>query len=129
MYTSIKHIAQSISARFLIVEEAPITYLLIDSRRLVFPATTLFFSLKTAHQNGHDFIADLVQRGVKNFVVENDFDDSRFPTCNFIFVDNVYTALQKIAQLHRALYNYPVIGVTGSNGKTIVKEWLAQLLA
>ena len=129
MYTSIKHIAQSISARFLIVEEAPITYLLIDSRRLVFPATTLFFSLKTAHQNGHDFIADLVQRGVKNFVVENDFDDSRFPTCNFIFVDNVYTALQKIAQLHRALYNYPVIGITGSNGKTIVKEWLAQLLA
>ena len=129
MPITIKHIAKSISARFLIVEEAPIAYLLIDSRRLVFPETTLFFSLKTAHQNGHDFIADLVQRGVKNFVVENDFDASRFPACNFIFVDNVYTALQKIAQLHRALYNYPVIGITGSNGKTIVKEWLAQLLA
>jgi alanine racemase len=127
--TTIKHIAQSISARFLIVEEAPIAYLLIDSRRLVFPETTLFFSLKTAHQNGHDYVADLVQRGVKNFVVENDFDSSRFPTCNFVFVENVYTALQKIAQLHRALYNYPVIGITGSNGKTIVKEWLAQLLA
>lgn len=129
MSTTIKHIAKSIAARFIIVEEAPIAYLLIDSRRLVFPETTLFFSLKTAHQNGHDFVADLVQRGVKNFVVENDFDTSRFPTCNFIFVDNVYTALQKIAQLHRALYNYPVIGITGSNGKTIVKEWLAQLLA
>jgi alanine racemase len=71
----------------------------------------------------------LVQRGVKNFVVENDFDASGFLSCNFIYVDNVYAALQKIAQVHRALFNYPVIGITGSNGKTIVKEWLAQLLA
>ena len=129
MPTTIQHIAQSISARFRIVEEASISYLLIDSRRLVFPQTTLFFSLKTTHQNGHDYIEDLVQRGVKNFVVENDFDASAFPSCNFIFVDNVYAALQKIAQVHRALFNYPVIGITGSNGKTIVKEWLAQLLA
>lgn len=129
MPTTIQHIAQSISARFRIVDEASISYLLIDSRRLVFPQTTLFFSLKTTHQNGHDYIEDLVQRGVKNFVVENDFDASAFPSCNFIFVDNVYAALQKIAQVHRALFNYPVIGITGSNGKTIVKEWLAQLLA
>ena len=129
MPTTIQHIAQSISARFRIVEEASISYLLIDSRRLVFPQTTLFFSLKTAHQNGHNYIGDLVQRGVKNFVVENDFDASGFPSCNFIYVDNVYAALQKIAQVHRALFNYPVIGITGSNGKTIVKEWLAQLLA
>jgi UDP-N-acetylmuramyl pentapeptide synthase len=84
--------------------------------------------LKTAHQNGHDYIEDLVQRGVKNFVVEANFDVSKFPTANFIFVDNVYQALQKIAKQHRALFNYPVIGITGSNGKTIVKEWLAQLL-
>ena len=129
MYTTIKHIAQSISARFIITNETPIAYLLNDSRRLVFPETTLFFSLKTAHQNGHNYIGDLEQRGVKNFVVENDFDAIKFPTCNFIFVDNVYTALQNIAKVHRALFNYPVIGITGSNGKTIVKEWLAQLLA
>lgn len=129
MPTTIKHIAQSISARFIIVEESSIIYLLTDSRRLIYPASTLFFSLKTVHQNGHDFIDDLVQRGVKNFIVENDFDASKFPNSNFIFVDNVFKALQKIAQVHRALFNYPVIGITGSNGKTIVKEWLAQLLA
>lgn len=127
--TTLQHIALSIDARFVLVKDAPIAYLLIDSRRLVFPETSLFFSLQTAHQNGHDFIADLVQRGVKNFVVESHFDSSPFPQCNFIVVDNVYKALQQIAQQHRSLFNYPVIGITGSNGKTIVKEWLAQLLA
>ena len=129
MQNAIKHIAQSIAARFVLVNESVIEHLLIDSRRLIFPETSLFFCLKTAHQNGHDYIADLVQRGVKNFVVDTNFDSSKFPTANFIFVDNVYQALQKIAKQHRALYHYPVIGIAGSNGKTIVKEWLAQLLA
>ena len=129
MNTTLQHIAHSIDARLVLVQDAPIAYLLIDSRRLVFPETSLFFSLQTAHQNGHDFIADLVQRGVKNFVVESHFDSSPFPQCNFIVVDNVYKALQQIAQQHRSLFNYPVIGITGSNGKTIVKEWLGQLLA
>jgi len=128
LQNTIKHIAQSIASRFVIIEESTIEHLLIDSRRLIFPETSLFFSLKTAHQNGHDYIEDLVQRGVKNFVVEANFDVTKFPTVNFIFVDNVYQALQKIAKQHRALFNYPVIGITGSNGKTIVKEWLAQLL-
>ena len=129
MHTTIKNIAHRISARLVLVEDLEIVHLLIDSRRLVFPTTSLFFSLKTAHQNGHDFIADLVQRGAKNFVVESDFDIAPFPYCNFIIVDNVYKALQQIAQQHRSLFNYPVIGITGSNGKTIVKEWLAQMLA
>jgi len=128
LHHTIKNIAHRISARLVLVEELEIVHLLIDSRRLVFPTTSLFFSLKTAHQNGHDFIADLVQRGAKNFVVESDFDIVPFPHCNFILVDNVYKALQQIAQHHRSLFNYPVIGITGSNGKTIVKEWLAQLL-
>ena len=128
MYTTIKHIAHSISAHLVLVQDSEIAYLLIDSRRLVFPETSLFFSLKTAHQNGHDFIADLVQRGVRNFVVESNFDSTAFPQCNFILVDNVYKALQDVAKQHRSLFNYPVIGITGSNGKTIVKEWLAQLL-
>ncbi len=128
MHNTIKHIAHSISAHLVLVQDAEIAYLLIDSRRLVFPETSLFFSLKTAHQNGHDFIADLVKRGVRNFVVESNFDSTAFSQCNFILVDNVYKALQDIAQQHRSLFNYPVIGITGSNGKTIVKEWLSQLL-
>ena len=129
MQNTVKHIAQNIAARFVLVKASTIEHLLIDSRRLIFPETSLFFSLKTAHQNGHDYIADLVQRGVNNFVVDTNFDASKFPTANFIFVDNVYQALQKIAKQHRALYAYPVIGITGSNGKTMVKEWLSQLLA
>ena len=128
MHNTIKHIAHSISAHLVLVQDAEIAYLLIDSRRFVFPETSLFFSLKTAHQNGHDFIADLVKRGVRNFVVESNFDSTAFSQCNFILVDNVYKALQDIAQQHRSLFNYPVIGITGSNGKTIVKEWLSQLL-
>jgi alanine racemase len=129
LQNNIKHIAQGIAARFVQVNNSNIEHLLIDSRRLIFPATSLFFSLKTAHQNGHDYIADLAQRGVKNFVVDANFDTAKFPTANFIVVDNVYQALQSIAKLHRAIYHYPVIGITGSNGKTIVKEWLSQLLA
>jgi len=129
LQNTVKHIAQNIAARFVLVKASTIEHLLIDSRRLIFPETSLFFSLKTAHQNGHDYIADLVQRGVNNFVVDTNFDASKFPTANFIFVDNVYQALQKIAKQHRALYAYPVIGITGSNGKTMVKEWLSQLLA
>ena len=81
MHTTIKNIAHRISARLVLVEDLEIVHLLIDSRRLVFPTTSLFFSLKTAHQNGHDFIADLVQRGAKNFVVESDFDIAPFPYC------------------------------------------------
>ena len=108
--------------------EATILHLLIDSRKLVFPNTSLFFSIKTEKRDGHDFISDLYRRGVRNFVVSELIPVDQFPGAQFLQVKNVVYALQQIASNHRIQFHYPVIGITGSNGKTIVKEWLFHLL-
>jgi alanine racemase len=108
--------------------EAVIENLLIDSRRLILPATTLFFGLKSDRRNGGEFIADLYAKDLRNFVVETGFDTANFPGANFIKVDSPLAALQKLAAFHRQNFKIPVIGITGSNGKTIVKEWLYHLL-
>lgn len=126
---TIQHIAQSIAVTTRFEKEAEIAHLLIDSRRLIFPSTTLFFAIQTAQNDGHQFIPELIQRGVYNFVVKKGFDALQFPGINFLKVDDVLEALQAIVAQHRAQYHYPVIGITGSNGKTIVKEWLFQLLS
>lgn len=109
-------------------ETAEIQQLLTDSRKLQQPLQTLFFAIAGGRLDGHHYIADLIERGVRNFVVTQEDVVEKFPTVNFIVVKNAVIALQKIAGFHRAKFNYPVIGITGSNGKTIVKEWLYQLL-
>ena len=103
--------------------------LLIDSRQLLSPAQTLFFALVTARNDGHRYIGELYEKDVRAFVVNRPQDQEAFPEAAFIVVDDTLKALQKLAAYHRAQYNIPVIGITGSNGKTIVKEWLAQLLS
>ena len=128
MPTSIENIASIVATQSKLVKQASIAYLLMDSRKLTFPASTLFFAITTANQDGHVYIKELVQKGVYNFVVHTHFDRSSYSQINFIVVSDVVEALQKIAAAHRAEFDYPVIGITGSNGKTIVKEWLAQLL-
>lgn len=105
-----------------------ISYLLIDSRKLVFPNTTLFFAIKTGTGDGHVFIDDLYHAGVRCFVVAHVPDLQHYPEAIFFEVDNVVKALQQLARQHRSQFQYPVIGITGSNGKTIVKEWLNHLL-
>ena len=105
-----------------------IDYLLIDSRRLVFPAATLFFALHSPRRSGEAFIEELYAAGVKSFVVTKGFDHSTYPEANFLFVDDPLRALQQLAAFHRKQFQIPVVGITGSNGKTIVKEWLYQLL-
>jgi alanine racemase len=102
--------------------------LLTDSRRLVFPDTTLFFALYGSRREGHAFITDLYLRGVRNFVVYQTMHLEDYPEANFILVKNSLQALQSLAIFHRQQFDLPVIGITGSNGKTIVKEWLNQLL-
>lgn len=102
--------------------------ILFDSRHLVFPANTLFFAFKSKRQDGHSFIGELYQQGVKNFIITNRINIHSFPAANFILVENTIRALQKLAVFHRKKFNLPVIGITGSNGKTIIKEWLFQLL-
>jgi alanine racemase len=126
--TSIENIARIVATQSKLGKPANIAYLLMDSRKLTFPGSTLFFAITTTNQDGHVYIKELVQKGVYNFVVHTHFDTSSYSQINFIVVSDVVEALQKIAAAHRTEFDYPVIGITGSNGKTIVKEWLAQLL-
>lgn len=102
--------------------------LLIDSRNLTQASHTIFFAINTKFNNGHRFIEELFQKGVTQFVVEPNFNTHLYPEASFIVVENTVNALQNLSRFHRQLFNIPVIGITGSNGKTIVKEWLLQLL-
>lgn len=126
---TIRHIASVVSGSFLqFHQDDLIEQLLTDSRRLVFPDSTLFFALYGSRREGHAFISDLYLRGVRNFVVYQTMLVEDYPEANFILVKNSLRALQSLAIFHRQQFDLPVIGITGSNGKTIVKEWLNQLL-
>ena len=107
---------------------SPISYLLIDSRKLVFPSATLFFAIATSTGNGHFYLEDLYKRGVRSFVVSVVPDLDSYPDACFYKVENVVHAMQLLAMNHRMKFHFPVVGITGSNGKTIVKEWLNHLL-
>ncbi|MEO7175261.1 MAG: Mur ligase domain-containing protein, partial [Saprospiraceae bacterium] len=109
-------------------QDFPIENLITDSRQFFFPIKSLFFALPGQSRDGHSFLTDLYKHGVRNFVVQEDKTLPELPGANIIAVASVIDALQKIAAYHRRQYQYPVIGISGSNGKTIVKEWLAQLL-
>lgn len=109
-------------------QEDAIDHLLLDSRKIFSPATALFFALKGPRRDGHQFIAELYEKGVRNFLISEKINTSNFPGANFILTDDTLVALQQLATHHRQQFNIPVIGITGSNGKTIVKEWLYQLL-
>ncbi|MNK20819.1 Alanine racemase [compost metagenome] len=113
---------------FLFDKEVMIKNLVIDSRTLVNAPNALFFCIK-AQRDGHQFIASAYQNGIRSFVVSEDVDQSAYPESNWIKVDDVLLALQRLAAYHRSTHQLEVIGVTGSNGKTIVKEWLYQLLS
>lgn len=126
---SIQHIASIIQAKAVVHDDATIEHLLVDSRKIVFPATSLFFALVSDRRDGHDFIKEVFDRGIKSFVVYKDFDAAQFTNANFLFVEDTLDALQQLAAHHRQQFSIPVIGITGSNGKTIVKEWLYQLLS
>jgi alanine racemase len=107
-----------------------IEFLLTDSRKLIYPEKSLFFALNTGRKDGHLFIQELYDKGVRNFVVRKDFAATAIDA-NYLLVDDVLKALQLLAAFHHTNFkanNIPVIGITGSNGKTIVKEWLYQLL-
>jgi len=102
-----------------------IEHLLLDSRRLIFPATSLFFALKGPRRTGDQFAKELYKRGVRNFVLEQ---ETSLPGANQVIVKDTLTALQRLVAEHRRRFPIPVIGITGSNGKTTIKEWLNQLL-
>lgn len=103
--------------------------LLFDSRLLISPENTLFFSLKSNRNNGNKYIDELYGKGVRSFVVDNVVSESSIVDAAFIIVDDTLKALQKLAANCRDNYDIPIVGITGSNGKTIVKEWLYQILS
>ena len=128
MKYSIEKVTTLIGARRIGETDAQIGWLLTDSRSLCFPEETLFFALRSARNDGHRYIADLYRRGVRNFVVEAKGYDDFLPGANFLIVPSPLAALQRLAERHRDEFDVPIIGITGSNGKTMVKEWLYQLL-
>lgn len=129
MEYAMKDVARIIGAKTTTLQDSGISILLTDSRRLSFPEQTLFFALTTKTNDGHRYIADLYKLRVRNFVVSRMLPEFESMTdANFLLVKDVLKALQKLAIYHRKRFQIPVIGITGSNGKTVVKEFLYQLL-
>jgi alanine racemase len=129
MNYSIKEIAGIIKASFDITYDSTIAHLLTDSRTISFPETTIFFAIKTKTNDGHKYIEDLYKVGVRNFVVSAKHNEyKKMEDANFLVVKNALKALQHLVAYHRKQFSIPVVGITGSNGKTVVKELLYQLM-
>ncbi len=112
------------------VEDVHIENIITDSRKILFPEQSLFFAINGPNRSGASFIADLYQKNVRNFIVDKSFNISelkQFPSANFLQHENVLQALQLFAEFHRTQFSLKTIGITGSNGKTIIKDWLSQL--
>src|SRR5690606_2080802 len=109
-------------------ENVVIKDLIFDSRKISNPGQSLFFALK-GKKDGHHFIQEAYQAGVRNFVVDRQSPLQLPPGGRYLAVDNVQMALQTLAGYHRRQFRIPVIAITGSNGKTVMKEWLHQLLS
>lgn len=126
---SIQQISSILSAKIVGETSTEIKHLLIDSRQLIDPSLTLFIALKSKRNDGHQYIPQLINKGVQVFLVN--YIPENLPNSKnicFIVVDDTLNALQLLAKNHREKFQIPIVGITGSNGKTIVKEWLYQLL-
>ena len=126
---NIQTICEIVAGKFIIQHtEAVIEHLVYDSRRIQQPSASIFFALKTEHNDGHRFISEAYKKGIRNFIVSEEPEAGTINHSNVIFVADTLEALQKLATYHRQQFSIPVIGITGSNGKTMIKEWLFQLL-
>ncbi|MCX6257106.1 MAG: bifunctional UDP-N-acetylmuramoyl-tripeptide:D-alanyl-D-alanine ligase/alanine racemase [Bacteroidia bacterium] len=126
---SITEISEILHSEVVNKSTSRIRYLLTDSRSIISASESLFFALIGARHNGHKFIRELYDQQVRNFVVSVLPDDLEYyKDASFIKVPDTLKALQHLASWHRKKFSFPVIGITGSNGKTIIKEWLFQLL-
>ena len=128
---SLNQIAKITNSTFIGVTDYKPSLFLTDSRALQNAANTVFIAIKTNRNNGHNYIHELIKKGVTSFLIdENEFDYKTVTNKNvsFIVTKNTLQSLQILAAYHRSQFNIPVIGITGSNGKTVVKEWLYQLL-
>ena len=128
MLYSIQTICSVVHGRFITqCDDDNIENLVYDSRRIQQPSASLFFALKTKHNDGHNYLPGVYKKGARNFIVSKQ-PSIELNGCNVILVEDTLLALQQLAGFHRKHFSIPVIGITGSNGKTIVKEWLHHLL-
>jgi alanine racemase len=111
-----------------LIDDQDIRSFLTDSRKSIQP-DSCFVAIAGARHDGHEYVRALYTSGVRMFIVEKELDWKEFPEASFFLTRSSLDALQQIAAYHRSQFKYPVIGITGSNGKTIVKEWIYQLLA
>ena len=119
--------AQSLGAS---ASEVLISEIVFDTRKISVPENAMFVALKGEFRNGHDFIAQAYNKGIRVFLVESAYqiEISQYPDACFLVVESSLKSLQTLAEQHRKQYSFPVVGITGSNGKTVVKEWLYELL-
>ncbi|MDO5035760.1 MAG: bifunctional UDP-N-acetylmuramoyl-tripeptide:D-alanyl-D-alanine ligase/alanine racemase [Porphyromonas sp.] len=120
-------IAEVLGVERMIESDVQVAYLLTDSRSLAFPQETLFFALVTPKGDGHQYIGELYHKGVRAFVVSHVVEGD-YPDAHFLQVEDTLRALQEVARWHRQQLQMPIVGITGSNGKTTLKELLYQLL-
>lgn len=128
---SLRQLAQWTNARTTgaTIFDAGISELCTDSRSVARPEEALFIALPSSQRDGHRFVAHAYAKGVRSFLVSELFDESAFADAAFLHVRDTLIALQAIAAAVRSMYAGTVFGITGSNGKTIVKEWLHALLS
>lgn len=112
-----------------LAEDHIINYIFTDSRKVISHNEALFFARQGPHHDGHLFLSQMYDAGVRNFITEKPINTSRYKEANFIQVKSSLEALQELVKYHREQLKIKVIGITGSNGKTIIKEWLLQLLS
>lgn len=124
---TVSQIGQVIFANAIIINDGYISTLITDSRRITNASEALFFALNN-RRDGHDFVPEAYNLGVRSFVVKSAPAEPLL-NANYLIVPDVLAALQTLAAYHRKQFELKTIGITGSNGKTIVKEWLYQLLA
>ena len=125
---TVNDIARIVNGRQVGSTSVHIDHIVTDSRKILFPSGSIFFAIAGYRRDGQIFLAEAFLRGVRCFVVSRLPDINEFPEAVFILVDDTLMALQTLVAFHRSKFNFPVIGITGSNGKTIVKEWLNHLL-
>lgn len=129
MKYSIKEIADILDARLVGEERSIVKYVTIDSRKLLLAEYSLFIAIKGERNNGHDYVVSLYDKGIRSFLVDDYREEfNSLENASFVIVNNSLEAFQLFTKHHRSLFSYPLIGITGSNGKTIVKEWLNQML-
>jgi alanine racemase len=127
---NIQDISTIVGGELIKASGGKISYLLIDSRKILYPRESLFIALRGTRNDGHLFIDDLYKAGVRNYLVEEYPKDKEvYSRANFVKVENSFEAMQKLVMWHRSSIKVPVLGITGSNGKTIIKEWIYQCLS